>query len=412
MRVRGVDVELDLTVLILVVLFTFPLATGTFPQQFRQWSSFEVWFAAILIGLLVIGSILVHELSHAISGMALGAQVEKIRLFIFGGMTYFRSKPRSEVANFLISVAGPFSNLALGGLCFLGQQITPSASVPNVVFFYMTFVNMGLGLFNLLPGFPLDGGQALRSAIVVMTHKETLAALVVAVTGGLVGGALGLLALRSLLGGDGFGALWTGLIAFWIISGSLQQYYALPNYAPGNAFTRLLWNWKPGPRPAQYPPVSFPAYDSTDYVRAGQVMSRVEAIYLPTTSVTEFLQDAYRRGLGEIENAAVLHDGRLVGLITPAMGLAIPPTQQAQVQLFQICAPASHFVALNVNDDLGLVIKAMNTYLDRPVTVFEANGLFAGLIGRADLERYIRSHADAPDESEPAASGRPPNPYL
>src|SRR5215210_2279005 len=121
MRFKGVDVTLDISVLLLMALFIFPQA-ARFPRQFPEWSSLEVWGAAALIGGLFIASILVHEISHAWLGMLLGARVSAIKLFIFGGATYFDYKPASEARNFWISIIGPLSNLALWGIFNLGLE--------------------------------------------------------------------------------------------------------------------------------------------------------------------------------------------------------------------------------------------------------------------------------------------------
>jgi len=406
-RFQGVPVEMDFTALLLIAFFTFPLATDTFPRQFRNWGSGEIWFTAILIGVLIVGSILVHELSHAVVGLLLGAKVQRIRLFIFGGATYFDQKPASQKSDFLISIAGPLSNLALAALFFIGQNITEPRTMVNVVCGYLIFINIGLGIFNLLPGFPMDGGQALRSGIMVLTRRESLAALVVAISGCIVGGFLAAAAARSLLASDFFGAVWTGLIAFWIISGSLKQYQDLPNFQPQSAIGRLVWNLRAGPRP-----VNAPASDAT--IRAGQVMSRVEAIYPPETTVSQFLQDSADRRLLDLQDAVVLHGIQLVGLVTRAMALAVPPVEREVVPVLQIVAPPNYFVALSIYDDLSQVVRAMSQYPDRPVTVFEPDGRFAGLITRADLERYVNSNERDRDGSgvgEASASQRPSNPY-
>jgi CBS domain-containing protein len=253
----------------------------------------------------------------------------------------------------------------------------------------------------------MDGGQALRSAIIVVTHRVALAALVVAVSGCLVGGLLATGAARSLINNDLFGAIWIGLIAFWIISGSLRQYWDLPDYQPQNWLTRLLWHWRPTPV-GSVPPVSIPS----DNVLVGQIMSRVEAVYSSATTINQFLQDSQARKLQDLEDAVVLQNGRLLGMVTRAIALAISPSQWELVQLSQIMAPANYFIALSVNDDLSLAIQAMSHYPDRPVTVFESNGEFAGLITRDDLKRYLHTTVIATNNASVNPQPRPTNPYL
>lgn len=404
MRVRGVVVETDVTALLLVAFFTLPLATSTFPEQFEFWSTGEIWTAAILIGLLIFGSILVHELSHALSGLALGGKVEKIRLFIFGGLTYFREKPKSQSKDFVISVAGPLSNLTLGLIFYIGQHFSEANSVPNVVCGYLIWINIGLGIFNLLPGFPMDGGQALRSAVIVLTRRESLAALVVAISGCIVGGLLAAAAAATLVRNEWFGALWTGLIAFWIISGSLNQFWSLPNYQPRSALARLLWKWRPRYRyyrPTTPPPVG-------EIVRARDIMTPLNVFYPLNSSVRQFLQAALVQKLLDNQYAGVLEpDGKFYGLVTPNQARAVPPVERERLLLSHVTLPSGYFMVISAGDDLALVVKAMNTYPNRPVLVFSPEGHPVGLIGRAELERYLKAGSE---ESELA--NRPVNPYL
>ncbi len=423
MRIRGVNVEMDVTALLLIAFFTFPLATRDFPYLYHEWGSGLIWLAAIVIGVMIVGSILAHELSHALVGMALGAQVTGIRLFIFGGATYFSRKSMSEGKDFLISIAGPLSNLALGGIFYVLEQITPAREVVHVVSGYLVWVNIGLGIFNLLPGFPMDGGQALRSAVIVLTKRESLAALVVAISGCIVGGLLALLAANSLVSNNLLGAIWTGLIAFWIISGSLKQYYELPNYQPKSALGRLLWSWRRQDRPSNVPiyPTNKvqPSTHYNDVVRAYQIMSKVEAVYPPATTVAQFLTDTAQRQLPDLQDTAVINYGQLVGLVTRAMALAVPIQDQPEIALNQICAPASYFIAVNINEDLATVLKAMNQQPDRPITVYETSGRFAGLISRSDLERYLNNEKSGQKQEERrdesgvgSGDNQPANPYL
>ncbi len=406
-RLLGFDVEIDLTALLLIAFFVFPLATNSFPHRYN-WSSGEIWFAALLIGFLTLGSILIHELSHAFCGMAVGAKVKRVRLFIFGGFTQFHSRPTSQARDFLISMAGPISNLALAGLFFMVQKFTESETVLHVAGFYLTFINLGLGIFNLLPGFPMDGGQALRSGLMVISGREGFAAIIVALSGCLVGAGLGFLAVRALFENDFFSAIWSGLIAFWIISGSLQQFYGIPNYQPRNPLTRLVWSWKGfSSKTGKAPPLS-----EANLVPVSKVLSPPKASYGPATTVKLFLQDSALKGLQEIEDVAIISGNHLVGLVTRAMALAIPENQQYQTQLFQICAAPANFLAVRVNDDLGWVVRAMSIFPNRPATVFQTDGAFAGLVTRSSLKEYLQTEEPARTSAVSGPGPRPSNPYL
>ncbi len=215
---RGVPVELDIFAIFLIAIYAFSIGNGV---------GLGVGLA---VSLGIFGSILVHEISHAVIGTWMGARVTGIKLNVLGGATYFASKPASYPKDMFISLAGPASNLILWQICdiafkTLEQQSNFDSVEVLYILFYLSRANLFLGIFNALPAFPLDGGQALHALLMWITRREKLAAGVIMVLG--VISAAGILYwytngfnIRSV----GISLIFALFIAYWIASSSIALY--------------------------------------------------------------------------------------------------------------------------------------------------------------------------------------------
>jgi len=221
-RVFDIDVGLDLSWIFIFLLITFSLAKG-FAQGDEGWTPVESWTGALLASLCFFASILLHEFGHSLTSRALGLPVHSITLFIFGGVARLSGEPKRPRDEFLIAAAGPAVSLVLG-LCFLLVSGVlpeePSAlKVLGVVFGWLGSINLILAAFNLLPGFPLDGGRLFRAAIWHFTGDFERATIAAATTGSffaylLIGGGI----LTALLGGALFNGLWMAFIGWFLLS--------------------------------------------------------------------------------------------------------------------------------------------------------------------------------------------------
>ena len=164
-RVGTTRIVVDPTWLFIFALVVWSLATGYFPSLYPDLSEAEAWLMGVVAGLLLFGSVLVHELSHALLARRAGIPVPRIRLFLFGGVSEMAAEPRDPSLELRIAAAGPLTSLGLAALFRLVSGSGLAALLPGgqPVVDYLALINLSLGLFNLLPGFPLDGGRILRA---------------------------------------------------------------------------------------------------------------------------------------------------------------------------------------------------------------------------------------------------------
>jgi Zn-dependent protease len=185
-RIAGVDLAIHPSWLVIAFLLTFSLADAFFPRLIPGWSTGQYWLLGAGTALLFFASVLLHEFSHAIVARRLGLKVSGITLFIFGGATSIESDSRSARDEALISVAGPAASLVLGGALLGIGAIVPQPEVQALVG-WLGFINVVLGAFNLVPGYPMDGGRLLRAILWRLRGDPLLATRHAAIVGRVIG---------------------------------------------------------------------------------------------------------------------------------------------------------------------------------------------------------------------------------
>ena len=216
-RILGIPIVVDTSWLVIFFLIVFffwgDLTDAQRSGVIEPAGDVTLWLAALLGALLFFGSVLVHELSHSVVAVRRGISVGRIRLFIFGGVSEIESEVANPQDEFAITIAGPGSSFLLGGL-FLGLAAWVSErSVIDQLMIRLGWVNLLLGAFNLLPGFPLDGGRVLRSIVWRATGDYRRATRVAGNGGRIVAGLMISVGVLSVFFRGEFGGLW------WIVLG-------------------------------------------------------------------------------------------------------------------------------------------------------------------------------------------------
>ncbi len=243
-RLFGVDIRLDFTLIIVFFLVATNLGEGTLPEWHPDWSPGLVWAVAIGAAVLFFASVVLHELAHALVAKAQGIPVKSITLFMLGGVAQIERDPATPRGEFAMAIVGPLTSIAIGVLCMAlggaGLRMSadsfaqhPSEALRELgplatLLLWLGPLNLVLGVFNLIPGFPLDGGRVFRSILWAITGDKARASTWAGLTGRVFGGlllALGVLmafgSVFPIVGGGLAQGIWFMLIG-WYLGGAAQ----------------------------------------------------------------------------------------------------------------------------------------------------------------------------------------------
>lgn len=226
-KVLGFEISIDWSWLLIFFLVVFTLANGYFPAR-ANFSTAVNWLLGVAAALLLFASVLVHELSHSVMARRYGIDVKGITLFLFGGVSQTAEEPKSASAEFWMAIVGPLTSFGIGaffGALFLSGTALGWPQTAMTLLSYLAWINIALGVFNMLPGFPLDGGRVLRSVVWGATGDVTKATRYASYSGQFFGYLLmGLGFVQIMLIGSLIGGLWLIFIG-WFLAGAARSSY-------------------------------------------------------------------------------------------------------------------------------------------------------------------------------------------
>jgi Zn-dependent protease/predicted transcriptional regulator len=226
-KILGFSIRMNVSWIFIAILITWSLAKGVFPVYYPGLSESTYWLMGLggMIGLFI--SIIFHELCHSLVARRFDLPMKGITLFIFGGVAEMTEEPKSAKAEFLMAIAGPASSILVALVCFAvgygGRQLQWPESV-NGTILYLGVINIILVVFNLLPGFPLDGGRVFRSILWYWKGNLRWATRVAASFGSGLGTILIVLGVISVLTGNFIGGMWWFLIGMFLRSAANMSY--------------------------------------------------------------------------------------------------------------------------------------------------------------------------------------------
>ena len=257
-KLFGIPIEINFSWIFIFLLIIYLLGDH-FGGAYPWWSAWHQWALAVCIALLFFLSVLAHELSHSLLAVKNGIPVERITLFLFGGVSQLCHEARRPLTEFAIAVVGPLCSVVLALALFgLWVALRDMSATLEITLRLLIGVNMMLGLFNLLPGFPLDGGRVLRSAAWGITGNYWLATRIAARMGQGTGAlmALGGLVLAALeFGQFGVAGIWFALIGAFLLVAATTSYRqerereGLLRYRVADIITDLWASRQPGMLP-------------------------------------------------------------------------------------------------------------------------------------------------------------------
>jgi Zn-dependent protease len=218
MQIAGIQITVDLSWFLIFLLVVFSLSVGYFPRTLPGQSVYAYWGAGVLATLLLFASVLVHELAHSLMARRAGIHIPEITLFLFGGVARLSEEAKDPKTELAIAIVGPLTSFALA-LLFWGLSrglALEQPSFAHAILAYLTWINLAVGIFNLIPGFPLDGGRILRAFLWYRSGSLTGATRTASDVGKGFAVVLMLLGTLQIFTGSLLGGLWLIFIGMFL----------------------------------------------------------------------------------------------------------------------------------------------------------------------------------------------------
>jgi Zn-dependent protease/CBS domain-containing protein len=379
--IAGFPVRVGWSAVAVVAVVAWSLAARILPLAFPGYAAGTYWAAGILTGALFLGSVLTHELGHALLARRSGLVVEDITLWAFGGLARIRGDAPNPGAELRIAAVGPLTSLALG-VGFLAAAVGVGAAglggIAGGVLYAVAGINLVLAVFNLVPGAPLDGGRILRAALWRWHGDRARATLAAARTGQVVGVALVAAGLVQVLATGQAAGLWNALVG-WFVYGAAR--------AEGDqaALLRNLEDLRVADVMTPDPPVG-PAWFTVQAFLDGHALDHRLRAY----PVQDF-------------------DGRLAGLVPFASLLQVPPERRGAVRVGALAIPVEQLVGTRPDEPLGELVGRLSLAGHGWALVFDG-GRLAGVVTPDDLamaaERRLGPRRAGPLPAAAPAAGQ------
>lgn len=355
-RIAGIDVYIHVSWLVIFALVTWSLADAYYPPILPRLSVAEAWALGAVSAILLFVSVLLHELAHSLVAKAQGGVVDSITLFIFGGISSLRGEPARASTEFLIAIVGPLTSFVLAAVCVIAGAAAGESRL-GALLGYLGLINGLLGLFNLIPGYPLDGGRVLRAITWELTG-DSRRSLEVAVTAGqLVGYAFMVWGVLQVFGGNAFNGIWIALIGWFLqMAGSATLQRARMEQ-------RLRG------------------------VTVGDVMRPDTTAVASDVSVSALIEDYLMPG--NRRAVPVTADGRVVGMVTLGDIQAVSPSERPITRVADVMGGGQGVVSVDPSMPLTQALDAMlaGDFEQLPVI---ADGRLVGVLTRADIIRQVQ----------------------
>ncbi len=359
-RVAGFPVKVHWSVLVILWLFTWSLAS-TLPGTVKGYSPAAYWLAGACGALVLLASLLAHELAHAIVARRVGVTVGSVTLWLFGGVTTLDGEAKTPKAAFRIAIAGPATSLALaatfGGLVAALRSVGGAPIVVGVAS-WLAGINLLLGLFNLLPGAPLDGGRVLRAYLWRRHGDLTRAGIGAAHAGRIVAFVLIALGLAEFVAGGVVGGVWLAFIGWFIFAASREEETRIT--------TQQLFAG----------------------VRVCDAMTARPHTAPGWITVDDFIQ---RYVLGDRHSAYPVadHNGSIVGLVTLSQLRDVAPARRNTTNVVDIALPLDAVPTAGPQEPLTALLERMTPVGPRSRALVVDGGDVVGIVTPSDLTRLM-----------------------
>ena len=357
-RVAGIQISVDFSWFIIFFLILWSLSAGYFPHAFPRQPEWRYWAAGFVATILFFSSVLIHELSHSLVAIRHGLQIPSITLFIFGGVSELSEEARDPKSELKIAIAGPASSLLLAAV-FFGLKVLFAGADPIIgaVLGYLAIINGALAVFNLIPGFPLDGGRVLRAVYWARKGSLPKATRLASDIGKMVAVFLIIFGGFQVLAGALISGLWFVFIGIFLRSVAQSGYQEL--------ILKTLLNSA-----------------RTSDIMVQDVVKVSPRMPLDRLVREYFLHYGYK-------GFPVFEDSAPVGLVSLADIRGIPEDSLAARTVAEVMSPISDRLLISPDTPLSEAFTRMRPFKDGRLLVVDRQGRFLGLITKTGLLRFL-----------------------
>ena len=365
-RVFGIQIGLHYSWLLIALLVVFSLA-GQFAATNPQWGANVIWAMAILTALLFFAAIVVHELSHAAIAKARGLPVRAITLFALGGVAQIEKEASDAKTEFWMGIAGPITSALIGVICLsiaAGIGWTPARDHQSpwaAMLGWLGVINIALAVFNMIPGFPLDGGRVLRAIVWWITGSPGRATRVATAIGQFVAFAFIIYGLFRFFNGAGFGGLWLTFIGWFLLDAARSTY------------------------------AQFETIERLRGVRVRDVMTNDLPVVDENTNLQTFVNDHLLRSGKRC--FIVEENGRVAGIVTTHEVKDVDREKWSQLTVRDVMLPLTRLHAVKPSTSLTEVLETMGREDVNQLPVM-SNDHLAGIVSRGHILRLLRTRAE------------------
>jgi Zn-dependent protease/predicted transcriptional regulator len=358
-RISGIRIGVNWSVLFIVALLAYGLAAGQFPAEVPRRPEAEYIVAGLVTALAYMGSLLVHELAHALVARRNGIKVEDITLWLLGGVSRLEGEFPDPGAELRVAGAGPLASLVLGGLFLLLTWLVVAVGGRGLVVAALAWlggINILLAVFNVIPAAPLDGGRLLRAVLWSITKDKLKAEIWSARSGQVFGWILAVAGIYLVLVQRDYSWLWFVLLGWFLISAaSAENQQAVTQSRLRAVAVREIMTANP---------VTVPA---------SATVAQFLNDYLPWSRHSAF---------------PVVADGQTVGLVTVHRVNQVPSGERGRTTLRDVACPLSEIARATPDESVADVLPRLNQCSEGRALVFD-DGHLAGIVAPADISRAL-----------------------
>ncbi len=369
-KINQIPIKIHYSLVLVFFLIAWTLAYGFMPQYSPGLSQLHYWIMSIIGTVILFLSVLIHELSHSMVARSYGIRVKQIMLFIFGGVSDIEEEPKDFKKEFKMAIAGPLISLALSAFFALSWWITnviitqslsttddistTVLTMVNAILYYSSILNLILGIFNLIPAFPMDGGRILRSLLFSRNKNYDKSTRIAVRIGVIISYAFFGLGILIILSGSFVSGIWIILIGWFLQNGAQSYLYQYD-------IMKILSN-----------------------IRLGELM-KTNIISVPEDiAINKIIKDYFNIYMKSSFPVTKLNY-EIVGIVTLKGCLNVSEPQRDTTIVKNIMSPKSKIKLLNVHDTAEKALSIMIKENQDKIFVCNDNDIIEGVISKTDI---------------------------